>query len=61
MNNLYNYIFWFNPYEDMWYAVPRDQYTLYFSDRRKDKGVLKSTKIDTLIYIIHNPEVKIEE
>lgn len=60
MNPLYNYVFWFNSYEDMWYAVPRDQYTNFFSGHLEYTGVIKSPKMDTLTYIITHPEEIIE-
>ena len=34
--NLYNYIFWYNEYEALWYAVPRDSQILFFSGRKKE-------------------------
>lgn len=55
MKNLYNYIFWFNSYEDIWYAVPRDQYTNFFSGHLEYTGVLKSKSFDTLTYLINHP------
>jgi len=40
----------------MWYAVPRDQYSNFFSGHLPYEGVLKSKKIDTLLFLIENPE-----
>lgn len=57
MEELYDYIFWHNSLEEVWYAIPRDEYLLFFNgSRNKTQGVLKSKSIDTLIYIINNPE-----
>jgi hypothetical protein len=28
----YNYIFHYNHYEELWYAIPRDQYLQYWND-----------------------------
>jgi hypothetical protein len=56
MNYLYNYVFWNNSYEELWYAIPKDQYTNFFSGHLKYTGVYKSKKIETLIYIIQNPK-----
>lgn len=47
--NTYNYIFWHNTYEDLWYAIPRDQQLLFFNGRRKEvKGFLSNKSIDLL-------------
>jgi len=61
MDQIYNYIFWYNTYEQIWYAIPRDQYTEFFSGNRNYKNVIKSSKIDTLIMIIENPNLEIQE
>ena len=26
MTRIYNYMFHYNPYEELWYAIPRDKY-----------------------------------
>jgi hypothetical protein len=60
MENLYDYAFWFNSYEDVWYAIPRDKWTLFFSgkeDKHKMEGVYRSSEIDTLIAVINNPDI----
>ena len=55
---LYNYIFWFNEYEGIWYAVPRNQQQNFFGvDKNKAKGVYKSTNINTLVKIVENPNI----
>lgn len=56
MINLYNYLFWHNSYEELWYAIPRDQYTAFFSGHMEYEGVLKSKSIETLIYLINHPD-----
>mgnify|MGYP000597414780 CR=1 FL=1 len=61
MDQIYNYVFWHNSYEQIWYAIPRDQYTEFFSGNRNYKNVIKSSKIDTLIMIIENPNLEIQE
>jgi len=61
MDQIYNYVFWYNTYEQIWYAIPRDQYTEFFSGNRNYKNVIKSSKIDTLIMIIENPNLEIQE
>jgi len=59
MNYLYNYVFWYNSYDDSWYAIPRDQYTNFFNGHLPYEGVLKSPKIETLVYMITHPNEKI--
>ena len=61
MEQIYNYVFWYNTYEQIWYAIPRDQSTEFFSGNRNYKNVIKSSKIDTLIMIIENPNLEIQE
>jgi hypothetical protein len=61
MDQIYNYVFWYNTYEQIWYAIPRDQYAEFFSGNQNYKGVIKSSKIDTLIMIIENPNLEIQE
>lgn len=56
MSNLYNYVFWFNSYQSLWHAIPRDQYTAFFSGHLEFNGVLKSKSIETLIFMIDHPE-----
>ena len=59
MIHLYNYVFWHNHYEDLWYAIPKDQYTNFFSGHLPYEGVLKSTKIETLVYLITHPNEEV--
>jgi hypothetical protein len=58
MENLYSYLLWHNYLDQNWYAIPRDEQLLFFNGN-KDKviGVIKSSSIDTLIYMINNPNV----
>ena len=53
--NTYDYIFWHNPYEDLWYAIPRDQQLIFFNGNRKEaKGVWSDKKIGKLIKKVNN-------
>lgn len=52
MENLHGWIFTYNQYENNWMAVKRDDFPLLFSDI-KNKNILKSNKIETLIEIIN--------
>jgi hypothetical protein len=57
MEELYGYIFWHNYLTEMWYAIPKDEYLLFFSgDKENTNGVLASKNINTLIYLINNLE-----
>lgn len=51
MEELQQYVFHYNPFTETWYAIPRDKYTEYWSNANT-KGVLKSSKINTLIELI---------
>ena len=42
---LYNYIFWQNAYEGIWYAIPRDEQQVFFGVNKDNaKNVYKSKK-----------------
>jgi hypothetical protein len=58
MENTYNYVFWYNYYTNTWYAIPRAKYVAFFSGIKEldAEGVIKSSKIETLIHIINNPK-----
>ena len=51
-NDLYSYVFWYNVYKSTWYAIPRNVYTEFFAGNYDANGVLKSSKLETLINII---------
>ena len=55
MEELYNHVFHYNPYEKLWNAIPRDVYLEYWSNRNVE-GVLKSKDINTLIEILSKGE-----
>lgn len=55
MENLYSYVFWYNPYVELWYAIPTVKYTEFFSENKECEGVISSNKMDTLISIVNNP------
>lgn len=48
---LYNYVFHYNHFDDLWYAIPREKYTQYW-DNEMTAGVLNSKEIETLIHHI---------
>lgn len=60
MENCYSYVFWYNEYEKIWTAIPRESYAEFFSGRiKKEKvpGIYRSSRIETLIDILRNPKV----
>ena len=48
---LYEYVFHFNPYNELWNAIPREIYQQYFNNNEVD-GVLKSKELTTLLSLI---------
>lgn len=54
---LYNWIFHFNPYTNLWSAFRREDYAGYWNDPDDPKlMILKSTEFKTLIAILHQIE-----
>ena len=64
-NKLYDYLFWYNPYQKCWYAIPTDQHMSFFSGKTKKEaipGVMVSQDINTLIQYVSNPQpIQFEE
>jgi len=52
MENLYNYVFWYNPYENLWYAIERNSLLLFFNGKRKESVHYKSKEHSTLVEIL---------
>lgn len=52
MEKLYNYIFWYNHYEGVWYAVHRDYQLEFFNGNRDKTRYMKSTQHSTLVELI---------
>jgi hypothetical protein len=54
--NLYNHVFWFNEYTNLWYAIPRDHYLDFFGGT--DQSVaLSSKKVETLVELLQKPHL----
>lgn len=49
---LYNYLFHYNEYTNIWSAFTRDNYTKYFNGELKDEDIYKSKNIMTLINVL---------
>jgi hypothetical protein len=55
--NLYQFIFWYNPYEDLWYAIDRNTQLDFFNGNRDASVYFKSKEIKTLIEIVGNKKL----
>lgn len=53
--DIYDYVFHFNPHTELWYAIPRDSYLEYWSNR-ETKGVLKSRDVNALAQLVSKGE-----
>lgn len=49
---LNSWVFYFNPFTENWYAIPRDHYLEFFQNS-KTPHALKSSSINTLLEILH--------
>lgn len=50
-DNLYDYIFHYNPYEKVWHAIPRELQHLYWNGKSSEE-IIKSSKIETLVELV---------
>lgn len=48
---MYNYVFHYNPYTELWNAIPRELYNQYWNDA-KIEGVLSSKRLDVLYSLL---------
>lgn len=51
MHEVYNWVFHFNIYDNVWAAIPRQLTQAYFNDQ-KTPGILFSRELDTLVDLI---------
>jgi hypothetical protein len=49
---MHDWTFHFNPYTELWNAIPRNLYSAYWSNY-EIKGILRSKDINTLLYLLH--------
>lgn len=50
MENLYNYVLWYNSYNATWYGIPTDKYVEFKAGNNVNmNGIKTSTCIDSLI------------
>lgn len=57
MEALYDYIFWYNHMEEVWYAIQRDSQLEFFNGSREKAKFYKSNQHSTLVEIICKPEL----
>ena len=56
---LYDWVLHFNPYTNLWAAVPKDLYRQYW-DKYDLPGVIRSSKIETLLELLHKSKGDID-
>ena len=51
----YNYIFWHNPYNNLWHAIPRNEYLTFFNgNKHKIEGLIATNQdINVLVDYIN--------
>lgn len=59
-NYLYNWVFYFDSFNDLWSAIPRNLYNEYWNNSDID-GVIRSKSINTLTEIINKTKGNIKE
>ena len=52
--NLYGFVFWYNPYNNLWYAIDKDTQLEFFNGNREKSVHYKSKEISTFIQIVGN-------
>ncbi len=57
MEALYNYVFWYNHHEGVWYAIDRDTQLAFFNGDRKISHYYKSKDVNTLIELLNKPTI----
>jgi hypothetical protein len=51
MELLYNYVLHYNPYQELWFAIPREKYLEYWSEQNVP-GVLSAKDVNVLVEVI---------
>lgn len=52
MEELYNYVLWYNCYNEIWYGIPTEHYVEFKSGNNNVEGLKTSTSISSLIGLI---------
>lgn len=55
-----DWVFHYNIFTEKWAAIPRELYQQYWSDSAVE-GVIRSSKIETLISLLHKTKGDIDE
>ncbi len=53
---LYDYMFHFNPHDQLWYAFRREDANAYWSDRDSVKSLLKAKDVKTILGFLKKEE-----
>jgi hypothetical protein len=61
MEELYGFVFWYNHFEKLWYAIPTSEYSNFFSGKHDRKSNIKSSSINTLIEVLTKHSINIED
>jgi hypothetical protein len=54
MDNLYNYVLWYNCYNETWYGIPTEGYVRFKGGDYDIDGLKTSNSVSNLIGIISN-------
>ena len=57
---MHDWVFHFNPYTELWNAIPRNLYNAYWSNYNI-KGILRSKDINTLLDLLHKAKGDIDQ
>ena len=55
---LYGYVFWYNPYEKMWYAINRETQIIFFGGDREKSKFFKAKEANLLIDFLEREYIK---
>jgi hypothetical protein len=55
---LYDYVFWYNPYEELWYSIKSDTQLNFFNGNRKKSVFYKARDINSLIEFLERENNK---
>jgi len=58
--SVYNFVFHYNAYSELWSAIPRDLYGQYW-DSSDIPGIIRSKSIETLLHLLYRSGGDVEE
>lgn len=53
---IYGYVFWYNGFRELWYAIPRSDISMFFSGRVDHDSFLSATHLEKLISAVTDYE-----